>query len=303
MNMKDTTGEMAEVLDKHPRPNSEGGIRTRRDAPVRNPDFPLVSIITVVFNSEMFIEQTILSVINQTYDNIEYIIVDGGSTDGTLNTIRKHEEAIDYWVSEPDGGIYHAMNKGIQLSSGQIVGIINSGDWYEENVVSAVVDLFSDKNAEVAYGDLCFVDVTTGIQQIVKPKIHLLKESMVHLGHPTVFVKKAVYAQNRFKTDYLIAADYEFILGLYVAGRAFEYCGNSVTHMRTGGTSSSYHTVLEVFKVHHKYFGFYYAAVTALSSTLRWGYFNARRAVLKIMLPASVYAAARKRWVNYRVNR
>jgi glycosyltransferase involved in cell wall biosynthesis len=269
----------------------------------RCPEMPSVSIITVVYNSERFIEQTILSVINQSYANIEYIVIDGGSTDGTLDTIRKYEHAIAHWISEPDGGIYHAMNKGLELCTGQIVGIINSGDWYDPDVVSAAVDAFSSGNVDVVYGDLCLVDLTTNVSQIVKPKIHLLKESMVYLGHPTVFVKKVVYAQYLFNTEYLIAADYEFILGLYANGFIFEYCDGSITHMRTGGASSSYRTILEVFKVHSKYFGFCYAAGIALTSTLKWSYFNTRRAVLIKVLPASVYAAARKRWVNYRINK
>jgi glycosyltransferase involved in cell wall biosynthesis len=281
----------------------EGGLRTRGAASAQQAGTPLVSIITVVYNSAAFIEQTILSVLNQSYAQIEYIIIDGGSTDGTLEAIRKHEHAIDYWISEPDGGIYHAMNKGIQLCTGQIVGIINAGDWYEEWVVSAVVEVFSSKKADVVYGDLCLVDLLTGIPQLVKPKLHLLRESMVYLGHPTVFIKSDLYARNRFNTDFSIAADYEFILGLYVAGCAFEYCDNSVTNMRTGGTSSSFATIVEVFKVHRKYYGSFCAIRVLSLSTLRWGYFNLRRAIVKKMLPATVYHAAREKWVRRRNNK
>ena len=100
---------------------------------------PLVSIITVVFNGERFIEKTINSVISQTYKNIEYIIIDGGSTDKTLDIIRQYEDRIDYWISEPDNGIYNAMNKGIKLSRGKLIGLINSDDWYMENAVETVV--------------------------------------------------------------------------------------------------------------------------------------------------------------------
>jgi cellulose synthase/poly-beta-1,6-N-acetylglucosamine synthase-like glycosyltransferase len=89
-----------------------------------NSPLPLVTIITVVFNGEKYLEQTIQSVINQAYDNVEYIVIDGGSTDGTVDIIRKYENQIDYWVSEPDGGLYHAINKGITLCMGRLVGII-----------------------------------------------------------------------------------------------------------------------------------------------------------------------------------
>lgn len=93
-----------------------------------------ISIVTVSYNAAKTIEQTIKSVINQTYSNIEYIVIDGGSTDGTVDIIRKYEDRIAYWVSEPDGGIFDAMNKGIKVATGEVVGIINSDDWYEHDL-------------------------------------------------------------------------------------------------------------------------------------------------------------------------
>ena len=116
-----------------------------------------VSIITVVFNGIRTIEQTIKSVLNQSYKNIEYIIIDGGSTDGTLDIIRKYENYLSYIISEPDHGIYDAMNKGIQKSTGDIVGIINSDDWYEVNTVSQVVERFESFAVDLVYGDINFI--------------------------------------------------------------------------------------------------------------------------------------------------
>jgi glycosyltransferase involved in cell wall biosynthesis len=109
---------------------------------------PLVSIITVVFNGERYLEETIKSVINQTYKNIEYIIIDGGSTDNTLNIIKKYEDKIDYWISEKDKGIYDAINKGIKLSRGELIGIINADDYYEIDVLEKVVSIYT-KDSEV----------------------------------------------------------------------------------------------------------------------------------------------------------
>ncbi|MDO4190908.1 MAG: glycosyltransferase, partial [Bacteroidales bacterium] len=116
---------------------------------------PLVSIITVCFNAEKTIEQTIQSVINQTYSNIEYIIIDGKSTDSTLNIVSKYKDNIATIISEPDNGIYDAMNKGIKLSSGELIGIINADDWYEKDAVKIMVNKYlstENKDNSLYYG-------------------------------------------------------------------------------------------------------------------------------------------------------
>jgi len=103
---------------------------------------PLVSIITVVLNGRKTIEQTILSVRNQSYANIEYIIIDGGSTDGTINIIEKYSEGVDFWISESDNGLYDAMNKGIGYANGELIGLLNSDDYYESDAVSRVIEAY-----------------------------------------------------------------------------------------------------------------------------------------------------------------
>mgnify|MGYP000302656355 FL=1 len=118
-------------------------------------EFPLISVVTVSYNAIATIEQTILSVINQKYSAIEYIIIDGGSTDGTVDIIKKYEDKISYWVSERDNGIYDAMNKGIRHATGKIVGIINSDDWYEMDAFATVADLYLKKGDLYLYhGDI-----------------------------------------------------------------------------------------------------------------------------------------------------
>ena len=121
----------------------EGGLRTQGYFKTSLEGKPLITVVTVVFNGEQFLEETILSVMNQTYENIEYIIIDGGSTDGTLNIIKKYENSIDYWVSEYDRGIYDAMNKGIALSQGDFIGFLNADDLYNLEVIEELSNALS----------------------------------------------------------------------------------------------------------------------------------------------------------------
>ena len=114
---------------------------------------PLVTIITIVFNGQETLSKAIESVSNQTYPNVEYIIIDGGSTDGTLNIIKKYGDVITKWISEKDRGISDAFNKGLKLAKGEIIGILNADDWYERNAIISVVEAFeNNKNIGIAYG-------------------------------------------------------------------------------------------------------------------------------------------------------
>jgi glycosyltransferase involved in cell wall biosynthesis len=130
-----------------------GGLRTKGIAKQSSKHMPLITVITVVRNGEKTLEQTILSVIDQTYQNVEYIIIDGVSTDNTLDIVRKYEDRIDYWMSEPDGGIYYAMNKGIDLASGEWINFMNSGDsFYKENTVDSVIPFLMNLKIDLVIG-------------------------------------------------------------------------------------------------------------------------------------------------------
>ena len=198
-----------------------------------------VSIITVSFNSEKTIEQTIKSVINQTYKNIEYIIIDGGSTDGTIEIIKKYQDNISYWVSEPDEGIYDAMNKGLAKAKGDIIGIINSDDWYDENVFGNVVEHFLNSDCDVVHGDI--IRVYDDIDLFIRSK-PLDIENIWHktvFYHPTMFVKKDIYDKlGFFRKEFILAADYEFMLRLYTNGIKFSYLMNDIVYFRLGGAST-----------------------------------------------------------------
>lgn len=241
----------------------EGGLRTKGlFNKGSQPNKPLVSIVTPCLNSEKYLEQTIKNVIGQTYDNIEYIIIDGGSKDGTLDIIRKYEDKIAYWVSEPDRGLYDAMNKGIAFSTGNLIGIINSDDWYQPETVEIVVkEYLENKNVGVFYGDLMFVEKGGNLLKN-EGNLEALKDSM-SIGHPTCFVLKRIYDNWKFDLNFKICADYDFLLKLYLSGIKFHYLNKVLVYCRLGGISSSsrFHSerLRENYIIRKKYFGIFRA--------------------------------------------
>lgn len=206
-----------------------------------NKKMPLVSIITVVYNGEKYLEQTIKSVINQTYKNIEYIIIDGGSTDGTLDIIKKYEQYISYWVSESDEGLYDAMNKGIRLAKGELIGIINSDDWYEENAVELMVDAYlknPDKN--IFHADRYDV-FSNGERKIRKfnPSEFKFKYYGMTYNHPSMFVTKKEYQKHLYNKKMRSLADYQFVLEAFLNDpNNFFYIDKPIVNYRLGGISA-----------------------------------------------------------------
>jgi glycosyltransferase involved in cell wall biosynthesis len=184
---------------------------------------PLMTIVTVVLNGADLIEETIRSVLEQNYPNVEYIIVDGGSTDGTVDIIRKYENFIDYWVSEPDGGIYDAMNKALDVSTGYIINFLNSGDkFYDQNVLLKVFSEYSkipEDQFDIIYGKCVGVDIYGNtIYMLIRSEneaIPMLKKGM-SIPHQTTFYKLTFFKrQGKYSTDYKISADYEILLRSY----------------------------------------------------------------------------------------
>lgn len=172
-----------------------------------------VSIITVCYNSEATIERTIKSVLNQTYQNLEYIIVDGKSADHTMEIIEKYRPLFGgrmKVISEPDNGIYDAMNKGIGMASGELIGIINSDDYYEDDAVETVVSAMTEEKYQILYGMLRVKN--GGIEtRITMPKHENLENEMI--AHPTCFVTKKVYTDfGMFDLKYKSCADHDFML-------------------------------------------------------------------------------------------
>ena len=205
---------------------------------------PKLSIITISYRSKETIQTTIESVLSQDYDNIEYIIVNRESDDGTIDLIRQYEDKIDKIIDEPDNGIYDALNKGINLASGDIIGFLHADDFYPDtDTLSTIANSFTD-DTDAVYGDLVYVSKynTNKIVRYWKAGNYL--RNKIRQGwmppHPTMYIKKSVYDKcGMFAPDYDIAADYEFILRLIGKYNVtMKYIPQVLVKMRLGGVSN-----------------------------------------------------------------
>ncbi len=204
-----------------------------------------VSIITSVFNGKETIEQSINSVLSQTYKNIEYIVIDGGSTDRTQDVIQKYLSQITKIINIPDQGIYYALNKGIEESSGDIIGFLHADDFYtHDKIIQMVVSYMTKYNVDSCYGDLIYV-AKNNTKKIVRYwKSRILEDGLLKKGwmppHPTFFVKKEIYNNyGNFNTQLRISADYELMLRFLGKNKISTcYIPEILIAMRTGGISN-----------------------------------------------------------------
>ncbi|MGN6640557.1 MAG: glycosyltransferase family 2 protein [Mucilaginibacter sp.] len=202
-----------------------------------------ISIITVAFNAQNTIERCILSVMGQKFNNIEYIIIDGASKDNTLETINRYRNNIDILVSEPDKGIYDAMNKGIALATGNIIGMLNADDYFaDKNILDDVANAFSSQNINILYGDLDFVD--TDGKVVRKWRSGKYRSGHFNWGwmppHPTFYCKKELFEKlGNYSLSYGTAADYELMLRFIHANKtSVFYLHKVMIKMVIGGVSN-----------------------------------------------------------------
>lgn len=204
-----------------------------------------VTIITVTFNSEKYLEQCIQSVIKQRYRDIEHIIIDGGSTDSTLDIIRRYESYIANWVSEKDNGMYDAINKGMRMATGDIIGTLNSDDILaSRDVIGSIVESFGYNNVEAVYGDIVYVQ-QSNLQKVIRVwKGGEYSRGRFRYGwmpaHPSFYISRELIARCGFyETHFYTAADYEFMTRyLYHHKVEANYLPKLIVKMRTGGMSN-----------------------------------------------------------------
>ncbi|SHI68228.1 glycosyltransferase family 2 protein [Cycloclasticus pugetii] len=206
-----------------------------------------VSIVTVCYNSSLVIRSSIDSVLSQSYTDIEYIIVDGGSNDGTLKIVNQFADQIQHVISEPDKGIYDAMNKGVELATGDIIGVLNSDDFYSSpDVISEVVNVFKhNEGVALLFGNVDFVSERNLIKPVRKYSSFNFSPWKMRFGfmpaHPATFIKKAVYNEvGLYKVGYKIAADFDMFIRVLVKHK-FKYTklDKTLVRMRLGGASTS----------------------------------------------------------------
>ncbi len=204
-----------------------------------------ISIITATYNSSAYISECVNSVNNQSYSNIEHIIIDGASKDNTLEIIDSLPNRVTKVVSEPDKGIYDAMNKGIKLATGDVIGILNSDDFFTyDDVIQNVVDTFNNNGIDALYGDVHFVDPDDLNKCVRYYSSAIFKPSLFRFGfmpaHPSFYMKRECYEKyGLYALDYKIASDYDLLIRyLYKEKINYKYLKKDFVTMRTGGVST-----------------------------------------------------------------
>lgn len=224
-----------------------------------------VSIITVCYNRNATIKQSINSVLNQDYSNIEYIIIDGNSSDGTQDIIESYSDKITHYISEPDKGMYDAINKGLKIATGDIIGLMHSDDvFYDSSVVSKIVNTFSmSPTADAVYGNGIYI-TNDAEEKIIRNRIggqydfEKLKSGWLPL-HPTVYIKKSIIEKHGYYSlDFKIASDTEFLLRyLFKHKINIVYMNEYVVKMKMGGLSTDYKRVFHVLSEDYKIYKYH----------------------------------------------
>ena len=242
------TTRSAHSCQVHTATQIRGGTRQRGLSPVVSLAPPCLSIVTVVLNGANTLEKTILSVLEQSYDNIEYIIIDGGSTDGTLDVIRKYDDKISLWISEPDNGIYDAMNKGIAMAAGDLVALLNSDDYYEPGTFAAVAELYRNYHVQersIIYGDYYILDDRLQVRTEFQSSLKFW--TGMSISHQAMFVSRDIYcASAPYDTSLHFAADYAFLVDAIRSDIQFIHAEKYFVTFRNAG--ASYTNVLASYR-------------------------------------------------------
>ncbi|MES9843709.1 MAG: glycosyltransferase family 2 protein [Candidatus Sedimenticola sp. PURPLELP] len=205
-----------------------------------------ISVITTCLNSEETIEEAVVSVLSQTHSDIEYVVIDGGSQDGTVSILNRYSDRIDILVSEPDDGIYDAMNKGLELATGDVIAILNSDDVYaHSDVLLKVVEIMRSGELDAVFGDVEYFTSDKPDKTVRRYNSASFSPRRISWGwmpaHPALFFRRHVYDRiGKFRTDYRIAGDFEFVARAFRDGKLkYHYLRGVLVRMRTGGVSTA----------------------------------------------------------------
>jgi glycosyltransferase involved in cell wall biosynthesis len=271
----------------------------RKKTPVgSNSRTGFVTVVTIAFNSIKTIERTIDSIVAQTYPLVEYIVIDGGSSDGTVDLLARRSEVIDLWLSEPDAGISDAFNKGIAFATGEYIALVNADDWLEPSHLATAVGVLERTGAEFAFGDL-MLHSCNAVHLLLGERDYgrRLPYAMPHVNHPTVVCRRRIYeVHGLFDTNLRAAMDYEWLLRGKRAGVVGIYIPGMVSHMSTDGVSDRHYAraLREVRDVSIRYG---YPTLLANSLCLIRIMKVATRLALSAWAPKNLYE-----WLRRRVN-
>lgn len=262
------------------------------------PGRPLISIVTVTFNAEKHLAQALDSIISQANANWELIVVDGGSTDHTLEIIREREDQIDLWISEPDKGIYDAMNKGLQYAKGDYIGFKNADDWYEPTALQWVSEEIVRSQAEVIYGN------SLSLIQEQPPAYSAFFTDHTSIGtspgidHRSAFFKADWHKEMPFDLKYELAADLDVFWRFKTAGARFVKIDRFLAGKRFGGASDGTLILKESFQINKKYKGIAFALYQRYKVWVRMQVLNCANSLLKVLLGEKRYLKFKQRKIN-----
>ncbi len=220
---------------------------------------PIVSIVTVVLNGESVLEETILSVIKQTYRNIEYIVIDGNSSDRTLDIIKNYSYFIHHWISKDDNGIYDAMNVGASMATGQLIGFLNAGDYLFPNAISELADSFKKNNFDYSLGPVIIEDENASFERVYNPLQNINIDSnllsSMPSAHMSIYMKRSFFNElDGFDLNFKLSSDYDLIIRAISISDKNWYFSNPVGVFKTGGASGSFKTHIENYYVYKKHY-------------------------------------------------
>lgn len=267
----------------------KGGKWTRSEFRLDTDDIPLVTVVTVTFNAQRHLAQSLDSTLNQTYPNVELIVIDGGSNDGTIEILRQRDLQIDFWQSEPDLGIYDAMNKGISLARGRWIAFKNADDWFLEDAIHSFIDFCKRIEGDFFCGNS--LSVIQELPLITSPFYTNASRigQMPGIDHRSCFIRTAMHKEVLFDLKYKLAADLDSFWRLKAAGARFVQMNHFVSYKRFGGASDGNAILSECFKINLRNAGTYFAVKNWLLFQLKFYFWKSSNFVLKLFLGKALY--------------